>query len=230
MSQQQLLPKLKHYPPWLCHGEAYILNYWASPQLLQQAKAFNLQSSRAGHVLHVILLRYQDTPIGPYDALFIVDHPVQQKQRYSSIAKIFVSTQDSILYGQSFWGLPKELAHFTWTKTSTAMYCEIRVANKSMIIQLNHLKNSANFYINSHQLPDYILTMQQHWQGHRYIFAPQFRGQLCKLKSVQWHDNANLFPNFNQARYIDSFYIPEVQLLLPEAKLKLLKHVSRETL
>lgn len=230
MTQQQILPELKHYPPWQCHGEAYILNYWASPQFLQHAKTFNLRASRSGHMLHVVLLRYQYTPIGSYDALFIVDHPVQQRQRYSSIVKILVSSRESILHGQTFWGLPKELAQFNWTKTTTGMYCEIKTQQQSMMIQLNHAKNNSSFYINSHQLPDHILNVQQHWQGQRYIFTPQFRGKLCKLKSVQWHNTDGLFPNFNQARYIDSFYMPEVQLILPEAKVHLVKHVSRETL
>jgi hypothetical protein len=230
MTQRQLLPDLKQYPPWQCHGEAYILNYWVNPQFLQQAKAFNLQASRAGHMLHVILLHYQDTPIGAYDALFIVDHPIQQNPRYSSIVKIFVSNQQSVLHGQTFWGLPKEIAKFTWTRTNTAMYCEIQVEQQSMMIQLNHSKNNASFYINSHQLPDSIVNIQQHWQGQRYVFKPQFRGKLRKLKSVQWHNNAELFPNFNQARYIDSFYMPEVHLLLPEATIQPLKSVPRETL
>lgn len=229
MTQRQHLAELKHYSPWQCHGEAYILNYWASPQFLQHAKAFNLQASRTGHMLHVVLLRYQSTPIGVYDALFIVDHPTQQRQRYSSIVKILVSHPESILSGQTFWGLPKELAEFNWIQTNTAMYCEIKTAEHSMMIQLNHAKNNASFYINSHQLPDSILNVQQHWQGQRYVFTPQFRGKLCKLKSVQWHNTDGLFPNFNHSRYIHSFYMPEVQLILPEAKVQQLKYVSRET-
>ena len=230
MTQQQLHDDAQAYPPWHCTAEAYILNYWASSQLLNQAKAFNLQPSRQGHMLHVVLLRYQHTPIGAYDALFIVDHPIQQKQTHPSITQIFVSSQASLLHGQKFWGLPKQLAQFNWTKTNTGMYCQIQVDDKSMMIQLNHAKNSASFYINSHQLPSHILHMQQSWQGQSYTFTPQFRGQMCKLKSVQWHDDLGLFPNFNQARYIDSFYLPQVQLILPEATIKSSKMVSRETL
>lgn len=230
MTQQQLIADLQHYPPWHCLGEAYILNYWVSSSFLNQAKAFNLQPSRHGHMLHIVLLRYKTTPIGAYDALFIVDHPVQQKQRYSSIAKIFVSTQASVMHGQMLWGLPKQLAKFHWTKTTTGMYCQIQFEKKTMMIQLNHAKNSPSFYINSHQLPSSILNVQQHWQDQRYTFTPQFRGHLCKIKSVQWHDDEGLFPNFNQARYIDSFYLADVQLILPEAKIKSAKLVSRETL
>ncbi len=218
------------YPPWQCHGEAYILNYWASPHLLEHAQAFNLTASRSGHMLHVILLRYRDTPIGPYDALFIVDHPIINKQRLSLVPKIFVSTQESAIYGQQFWGLPKEVAQFTWTNTSSGMFCEIQHAQQCMMIQLNHHRHSPSFYINSHQLPDSILNIRQHWQGQHYHFIPQFRGQLCKLKSVQWHNIDNLFPDFTQARYIHSFYMPEFQLILPAAQIQQVKRVSRETL
>lgn len=229
MKQRPLLPNIYCYPPWQCHGKAYILNYWASPRLLEQSKAFNLQPSRAGHMLHVVLIRYDQTPIGAYDALFIVDHPVRKKQRYSTIAKIFVSSEASMLHGQNLWGLPKELATFTWTQTNTATYCQVEVNGKSMMIQLNHHKNSPEFYINSHQLPHHILNVQQLWQSQDYTFTPQFRGNLCKLKSVHWHDTNGLFVDFNQARYINSFYMPEVQLLLPEAKIEVNNQVSRET-
>lgn len=71
--------------------------------------------------------------------------------------------------------------------------------------------------------------MQQHWQSQDYTFTPQFRGKLHKLKSVQWHDSEEVFPDFNQARYINSFYMSEVQLLLPEAKIEVKTPVSRET-
>ena len=229
MKQRPNLHSVYCYPPWQCHGQAYILNYWASPQLLEQSKAYNLRPSRAGHMLHVILIRYTQTPIGAYDALFIVDHPVRKKQRYSTIAKIFVSNEASMLHGQNLWGLPKQLAKFTWTETNTATYCQVEVNGKNMKIQLNRHKNSPEFYINSHQLPHHILNVQQHWQSQDYTFTPQFRGKLHKLKSVQWHDSEEVFPDFNQARYINSFYMSEVQLLLPEAKIEVKTPVSRET-
>lgn len=230
MNQKPFIPDLKYYPPWQSHGEAYILNYWASPSMLEHAKAFDLTASRTGHMLHVILVRYHDTPIGPYDALFIVDHPVINRQRVSLIPKIFVSNQESALYGQTLWGLPKQVAEFTWTQTSTDMYCQIQYGQESMMIQLNHHKNSPSFYVNSHQLPKSILNIRQTWQGQFYRFTPQFRGKLCKLKSVQWHNIGNLFPDFSKARYIHSFYMPEVQLVLPEAHIQAMKMVSRETL
>lgn len=207
------------YPPWQSDGKAYILNYWASPQLLEQAKDFNLQPSRLGHMLHIILTHYDQTPIGPYDTLFIVDHRLIKKQRYSSIVKIFVSTDEALLHGQKLWGLPTELAQFTWTETNTATYCQITQQQKNMMIQLNHHKNSSEFYINSHQLPEKILNIQQPWQDQSYMFTPQFRGHLRKLKSVQWHIKDDLFPKLNQARYINSFYMSNLQLILPEAQI-----------
>lgn len=51
------------------------------------------------------------------------------------------------------------------------------------------------------------------------MFTPQFRGQLRKLKSVQWQIKDDLFPKLHQARYINSFYMSNLQLILPKAQI-----------
>ena len=58
--------------PWQLQGEAYILNYWLSPQFLKQAQPFGLTPSFLGRLVQVMWVRYHACPIGAYGELLIV--------------------------------------------------------------------------------------------------------------------------------------------------------------
>ena len=81
---------------------------------IQQSTHFRQAPSPIGRLIQVLLVRYQHSPVGPYDELLILDHPLISKWRLSSIPKIFVSTEISVQHGQQLWGIPKELATFEW--------------------------------------------------------------------------------------------------------------------
>ena len=140
-------------------------------------------------------------------------------QRLSSIAKIYVSTETSVVHGQHFWGIPKQLAEFEWVIKDDVAYCTISFEQQEMSLCLYKYKHSQTFYMNSHHLPARLLNIQQTWQGLHYQFSPQFRGKLCKLKQAAWKNTLDIFPDFSQAKYLHSFYVPEFQLTLPKAKI-----------
>lgn len=99
------------------------------------------------------------------------------------------------------------------------VYCTISFEQQEMSLCLYKYKHSQTFYMNSHHLPARLLNIQQTWQGLHYQFSPQFRGKLCKLKQAAWKNTLDIFPDFSQAKYLHSFYVPEFQLTLPKAKI-----------
>lgn len=208
-----------HDPPWHLQGDAFILNYWLTPNFIKHNHAFHIAPSPIGRVVQVILVRYHESPIGPYDELLLLDHPLISKRRLSSIAKIYVSTEISVVHGQHFWGIPKQLAEFEWVIKDDVVYCTISFEQQEMSLCLYKYKHSQTFYMNSHHLPARLLNIQQTWQGLHYQFSPQFRGKLCKLKQAAWKNTLDIFPDFSQAKYLHSFYVPEFQLTLPKAKI-----------
>ena len=208
-----------HDPPWHLHGDAFILNYWLTPNFIKHNHAFHIAPSPIGRVVQVILVRYHESPIGPYDELLLLDHPLISKRRLSSIAKIYVSTETSVVHDQHFWGIPKQLAEFEWVIKDDVVYCTISFEQQEMSLCLYKYKHSQTFYMNSHHLPARLLNIQQTWQGLHYQFSPQFRGKLCKLKQAAWKNTLDIFPDFSQAKYLHSFYVPEFQLTLPKAKI-----------
>lgn len=45
MNEALALSQLSQFPPWHLQGEAFILNYWISPQFIRQYKAFRIAPS-----------------------------------------------------------------------------------------------------------------------------------------------------------------------------------------
>lgn len=220
MSEELNTTTFHHHPPWHLHGNAFILNYWLTPNFIKSNQAFHLAPSPIGRVIQVILVRYEESPVGPYDELLILDHPLMSKRRLSSIPKIYVSTETSVVNGQHFWGIPKQLAQFEWLIKDDVVYCNISFDQQEMSLCLQKYKHSQDFYINSHHVPARLLNIHQIWQGLHYQFSPQFRGKLAKLKQASWKNTLDIFPDFSQAKYLQSFYVPEFRLTLPTAKIE----------
>nr|WP_252362278.1 acetoacetate decarboxylase family protein [Acinetobacter cumulans] len=207
-------------PPWKLQGAGFILNYWVTPRFIQQSAILHHSPSPIGRMIQVMLVRYESSPVGAYDELLILDHPLISKRVLSSIPKIYVSTLASVTHGQTLWGIPKELAQFEWRDTKLGLTCTVRVAGQHFTLTLYKAKKPKLFYINSHHIPSSILQIRQTWQNKRYSFAPQFRGHIAKLAGVKWSDSQGLFPDFSQARLLQSFFVPKFSLLFPEAKIK----------
>lgn len=171
-------------------------------------------------MVQVLLVRYHNSPIGPYDELLILDHPLISKLRLNSIPNFFVSTEASVQHGQQFWGIPKELAEFKWQEQGQETCYTIHFAQQSMQLHLKKSKKPHSFSIRSDRLPKAALRIRQAWQGKRYQFSPQFRGHLTKLHSAQWTEAQDMFPDFSQERCLQGFYISEFKLIFPEARIK----------
>lgn len=194
MNEALAMSQLSQFPPWHLQGEAFILNYWISPQFIRQHKTFRIAPSPIGRVVQVMLVRYHQSPVGPYDELLLLDQPLLSKRRLSSIPKIYVSTQISVEHGQQLWGIPKEFAQFDWHMQNETTQCQLSTQNQTLRLTLTQCKKARPFYINSHHIPRSMLKIQQAWQGQRYEFSPQFRAKLMKLKNL----NGKTIPPFFQ--------------------------------
>lgn len=220
MNMQHVQEKSVHqFPPWHLQGDGFILNYWITPQFIREHHAFHIAPSPLGRVVQVMLVRYQDSPVGPYDELLIMDHPLISKRRLSSIPKIYVSTEESLIHGQQLWGIPKEYAQFEWQQQGQEVMCHITYQSRTMSIRLKKSKSPRSFYINSHHIPASMLKIKQTWNARYYQFSPQFRGYLSKLVHVEWQNTQGIFPDFSQAKNLQSFYVSQFSLILPEAKI-----------
>lgn len=133
-------------PPWTLKGDAYwffpspTLLPWSSPELLQaaydpvQAAEAEQHGRLVGGLTNVQLIRYTESPVGPYDELIYVPgsfeaptgpvrssgggEGVSSSRRPSKpalrITRIYVSTFASVVNGRRNWNIPKHLARFAF--------------------------------------------------------------------------------------------------------------------
>ncbi|KAK0734587.1 hypothetical protein B0T26DRAFT_635209 [Lasiosphaeria miniovina] len=137
--------------PWHCKCTSYMISFWTSGATaaslpakafspLERASAFASpeQSGRAvGGLSMVQLVRYTDTPVGPYDELILAPGAFEysasddaampgnkNKKRKKTakamrITRIYVSQKETCWNGRTLWNLPKHLARFEWSTTSS---------------------------------------------------------------------------------------------------------------
>jgi len=139
--------------PWHCKGECFTFFTYihakrgaypppAAFEDLERDSAFadpTASGNWKGGLASVFIIRYKDTPIGPYDELmwmhgkFTVPAggPVA-----SRITRIYVSTTASVYNGRRNWSVAKTYAHFEFTPTPNAKsndlpYSKVSVSDPS---------------------------------------------------------------------------------------------------
>ncbi|PNY27315.1 Uncharacterized protein TCAP_02759 [Tolypocladium capitatum] len=125
-------------PPWRLRGDVYCISFWTS-----EASARNLRDDHAyspleagtefahppgsravGGLGMIQIIRYRDSPVGPYDELLVVpgsydwsrDGPDGSPKvgRNPRISRMYVSQKHTCFNGRMNWNCPKHLAKFDW--------------------------------------------------------------------------------------------------------------------
>lgn len=96
----------------------------------------------------IMLVRYTNSPVGPYDELLLVPGRYQfGDTTYYRISQIYVSSLDSVINGRRNWNVPKKLAVFQWSDNntfvkiflpeSTEPFCTVRVRPRLYCFPMN---------------------------------------------------------------------------------------------
>ncbi|KAH7324555.1 hypothetical protein B0I35DRAFT_475791 [Stachybotrys elegans] len=125
-------------PPWTLHGDVYALVFWTPRSVAERLPEHTFSplegrsdfaappGSRPGPGLGMIqLVRYRDSPVGPYDELIFTPCPWSWQREGDDgrrvhgtsqrITRIYVSQPYTCYNGRRNWGVPKHLARFDWT-------------------------------------------------------------------------------------------------------------------
>lgn len=119
------------YPaPWTLHGTVYsLINLPLIKELPVKAyapleRAHGLAGEQYGSYVGAIgsiqIIRYTDSPVGPYDELLIIPgyfkYPHGDGERTNvRVSRIYVSQKYTCKNGRENWNIPKHLAKFDWT-------------------------------------------------------------------------------------------------------------------
>ncbi|KAL1943049.1 hypothetical protein VTO73DRAFT_4720 [Trametes versicolor] len=97
-------------------GESLPISYFPSKET-QLYKASTEQDAFRGGRGSITLIRYMESPIGPFDELAIAPgefvNPYQKPSH--RVTRAYVSTPEALVNGRNNWGLPRELAEFVFT-------------------------------------------------------------------------------------------------------------------
>ncbi|HCH65982.1 MAG TPA: hypothetical protein DFR83_24485, partial [Deltaproteobacteria bacterium] len=110
--------------PWWLTGEGYIFPLKSTREHVLRHGFLppSEQDCFVGGWGAWMLVRYRDSPVGPYDELLYIPGYSRRGWRLTwQITKIYVSTEASARAGIRTWGLPKEVAPFAFTTEGDAL-------------------------------------------------------------------------------------------------------------
>jgi len=133
---------ITHVPaPWKLKGTVYLFPFWTNKADFATAKSAGLAFSPLegnsdyalpegneylGGLGMVQIIRYTESPVGPYDELIILPgfwkHVVEEngervKKKNNRITRIYVSQKYTCWNGRKNWNIPKHLASFEFKET-----------------------------------------------------------------------------------------------------------------
>ncbi|KAK7942400.1 uncharacterized protein PG986_011513 [Apiospora aurea] len=119
--------------PWSLHGTVYSIASVLPPSdlpvkaygpLERSSSAYVAAAEYVGLLGMIQIIRYTDSPVGPYDELLMVpgyfkyphvDEQGRRSERLNpSITRIYVSQKYTAKNGRMNWNIPKHLAKFVW--------------------------------------------------------------------------------------------------------------------
>ena len=112
-------------PPWTLKGDAFV-----TLQLLDIARVrhlipaeLNIVSVLPGKTIGgVYLSKYSSGSVLEYSELIIIAGFLSYKGKFGGwVSHIYVDNPDSVAGGREVWGLPKELAQFSWEASSVTV-------------------------------------------------------------------------------------------------------------
>ncbi len=206
-------------PPWSLTGRGFVLIYrfprdWALRHgFIPPERA----SSFLGGFGAVMLVDYAMSDCGPYRELLFVPGKFRSaggSSRYA-ITKIFVSTQVSVDSGIANWGIPKELAEFSWQRGDLE---RVRVAQGDMPIAEFGFTSSQTFSlpVTTAILPEFLRTLEQHTpDGRRLLTAPGGAGRVQAARLEDVTVNPALFPDLSDFKPLVSVKAEPFTLSFP---------------
>ena len=113
------------HPPWTLKGDAFV-----TLQLLDMARVrplipaeLNIVSVLPGKTIGgVYLSKYSSGSVLEYSELIIIAGVLSYEGKFGGwVSHIYVDNPDSVAGGRQVWGLPKELAQFSWEASSVTV-------------------------------------------------------------------------------------------------------------
>ena len=191
------MPKQTHLtpefpPPWTLKGEGILLLYRFDKSWVESAGHLpaSLQGKARGGLGYVMLVDYQESPVGPYRELLLIPGTFGQKGS-QAITSIFVDSPESLSSGRKNWNIPKQLASFHWKKEKNRDHVQVQT-EKGVVFSAEISHGGLSFPISTSLLP---FRLVQTMEGKTLATRPQGRGwgKLARMRHLSL--DPRLFPD-----------------------------------
>ncbi len=206
--KQSIIP-----PPWKLTGRGYIFIYKFSKDFIDKFSFLSADSLKRfkGSFGSVMIVDYKSSDAGPYyELLFIPGLIEYHKKRRFTISKIYVSTQISVDSGRENWGIPKELAHFSFETLNNSKEI-IRIGKDNQIFfeaEISHYK--LKFPITTGLLP---IVLHQYYNNKLFITKFKGKGMARFARVLSVNVISDFFPPIKKP--IAGFYVDPFELEFP---------------
>ncbi|HHY65481.1 MAG TPA: acetoacetate decarboxylase family protein [Clostridiaceae bacterium] len=205
--------------PWNLTGKGYILLY-KFPKVFAEEKANVpefLKGKFAGGFGALMLVDYSTSDAGPYGELLLIPGKfMHEGKKLNTISKIYVSTMASVINGRRNWGIPKELADFSFQAIDSRTEKVSVTSEETMVAEFILESGKLSFPVNTKLLP---FPLVQQYEGKYYYttFHGSGTGRFAKLKDISV--NPGLFPDVSGFRPIAAIKVEPFKIVFPEAKI-----------
>lgn len=199
--------------PWTLKGRGFVFLYRFSNAFVQEQGAIPalLQERFVGGVGAVMLLDYQQSPVGPYqELLFIPGQLHGLTGPHPMVTQIYVSSLSSVVSGWHNWGLPKERAEF---QASPERW---QVSRGGEQVADFHLRSEGPLvpFVSS-VFPAHLRTLMQLY-GRQLVFtAPEARGLVRPARLMSSSSNMEAFPDLSAVRPFAGFELTRFRMVFP---------------
>ena len=192
------------------HGHALIALYRARRDLVPVERQANFR----GGVSAVMLVNYTSSPVGPYRELLYVGGFFREAGLLRpSVTRILVDSVASMNAGRTYWGLPKELASFTWEDNFVRVKQDGR-----FVAEFAWKPGRYGLPVTLSLIPPPLRTLAQPLGARTLLTTPGGAGRVQPAHLDSALVNPSLFPDVNGASPLLTLAVPRFALHFPPAR------------
>ena len=199
--------------PWTLRGEGIILLFRFKKSWVDQAANLPeyLQQKFRGGFGYVMLVDYQESPVGPYKELLFIPGKFGE-EKLQSITTIFVDSEASTLNGRANWAIPKQTADFHWQKEKGLDRVDVTLNGKP-VFQASIRSGGISFPMNTGLLP---IRLRQELEDQVLFTQPEGKGwgKLAHMQDLEI--DPQLFPDIRGIKPILAMKVSPFTLTFPK--------------
>ena len=206
-------------PPWTLRGDGYIIVTKSSTaQNLEDAAIPDELVDRYVNDINItMLVDYRDSPVGPYGELLYMpgNFRFADGKRHFSITRIYVDSLASLEDGRRNWGIPKELAEFSFEPDGRDRERVTVRADGEVFAEMRLTTFGPPFPVNTVWIPEIFRTLGEVLNGWTYVFALSGTGHARLVHFEPLYFDPVYFPDMNQRHVIAAFRVENFTLEFP---------------